>query len=306
MCPHIRFSHLQHRDALDPRSNATLLGLFLLTLQNKMFGDWCGLDFRKYAFPLIILGSLALHVWDITSDVLVTIVLYNEDIVYFGISIGIMVLGSLYGGFIGLLGPVERIKSKKLENKAGRIIVYRSCLFGLTQLGIFVEAYYSIRLGKKTHGFAYTRFVEAMAESTPQALLQLYIVLKRADGVIDTNDMLVFASIGTSFLSMAVGLSQFEKWHVNNSTDMKEYFIPTFSKYFIALNVYHLLEIAARMTLLACFGMVLSGWVIGASLLVDYVLIFGIHAATSDDKCNGAAYGGVFASLFTIAWVRIF
>ena len=105
------------------------------------------------------------------------------------------------------------------------------CLFGLTQLEIFVDAYYSIRLGKKTKGFVVTRLFEGMVESAPQALLQLYIVLKRADGVIDNDDILLFASIGTSVLSMAVGVSQFEKWDVK---DRKLYFILTFSKYFIA------------------------------------------------------------------------
>ena len=105
--------------------------------------------------------------------------------------------------------------------------------------------------------------------------------------------MLVFASIGTSVLSMAVGLSQYEKCIVE---DREKFFVPTFSKYFIALNVYHLLEIAARMALLGCVGMVLSGWAIGAILLVDYVLICGIFVATTDDnKCQGAVVGGLFA-----------
>ena len=105
MCPHSTYAihiygivmHL----ILDP--TPTLLGLFLSTLLHKMFDDWCGLDFGKYAFPLMILGSLALHVWDVTSDVLVAIVMYNEDIVYFGVSIGIMVLGSFFGSFASVV-----------------------------------------------------------------------------------------------------------------------------------------------------------------------------------------------------------
>ena len=82
-----------------------------------MFDDWCGLDFGKYAFPLMILGSLALHVWDVTSDVLVAIVLYREYIVYFGVSVGIMVLGSVFSSFAGLAGSfgvkMEDVKEEK-------------------------------------------------------------------------------------------------------------------------------------------------------------------------------------------------
>ena len=39
------------------------------------------------------------------------------------------------------------------------------CLCGLTQLEIFVDAYYSIRLGKKNFGFVMTRLFEGMVES---------------------------------------------------------------------------------------------------------------------------------------------
>lgn len=197
---------------------------FFERFKTKMFDDWCGLDFGKYAFPLMILGSLALHVWDVTSDVLVAIVLYNEDIVYFGVSTGIMVLGSLFSSFasvfFGSLRSAMKGEDPDGHNDFPRIDADSccSCLFGLTQLEMFVDAYYSIRLGKKTRGFVITRLFEGMIESAPQALLQLYIVLKRADGVIDTNDILFFASIGTSVLSMAVGVSQFEKWEAKNSS----------------------------------------------------------------------------------------
>ena len=92
--------------------------------------------------------------WDVVSDVLVAIVLYNEDKVYFGVSLGIMVLGSLFGGLVGEMVGIF-IRNKKMETV---IIVGGGCLLlGLTQLEIFVDAYQSIRLGKKTRGFVFTR-----------------------------------------------------------------------------------------------------------------------------------------------------
>ena len=87
-----------------------------------MFDDWCGLDFGKYAFPLMILGSLALHVWDVTSDVLVAIVLYNQDIVYFGVSIGIMVLGSLFSSFASLVWGSFGVKMKDTQDEGYYLI----------------------------------------------------------------------------------------------------------------------------------------------------------------------------------------
>ena len=247
-----------------------------------MFDDWFGLDFGKYGFPVQILIALGFHVWDVVSDVLVAIVLYNEDMVYFGVSVGIMVLGSLFGGLVGeMVGHFHQ----KQENGKTVIIMGGGCiLLGLTQLEIFVDAYQSIRLGKKTRGFVFTRLFEGMIESAPQALLQLYIVLRRTDGV----DSVFFASLAASLLSMAAGVSQFEQYDVETKQNLH---IPTCSKYFTALFAYHLLEIAARMALLGCIGIVLSGWMIAIILLVDYVLIIGIFMATNSNKCQGACTG---------------
>ena len=262
-----------------------------------MFDDLCHGGVGKYAFPVMMMGSLALHVWDVASDILVAILLYHEDQVFFGVSIAILVLGSLFSSvasvFFGSLGV--KMEDAKLGNNDCDFktppSICAGCLCGLTQLEIFVEAYYSIRLGKKTEGFVWTRFLEAMFESSPQSLLQLYIVLKRADGVIDGDDALLFASIGTSVVSIAVGLSQFERWLAQNK---KEYFIPLFSRYNVALNAYHLLEIAARMGLLACVGIAWSGWAIFGILLFDYLMIIGINVTDEVEKCWAARWGALW------------
>jgi hypothetical protein len=204
-----------------------------------------------------------------------------------------MVLGSLFSSIAGVMfgSLTEKMNEKSGNYDALSAETCAGCLCGLTQLEIFVDAYYSIRLGKKTVGFAMTRLFEGMVESGPQSLLQLYIVLKRADGVIDGDDVLLFASIGTSVVSMAVGVSQCERWGVK---DNKSYFIPLFSKYNVALNAYHLLEIAARMGLLACVGLAWSGWAIFGILLFDYLVIVGIIGKDYENKCEGAFFGATF------------
>ena len=41
------------------------------------------------------------------------------------------------------------------------------------QFGIFIEAYYSIKIGEKTHTFVWSRVIEGLVESCPQSLFQL-------------------------------------------------------------------------------------------------------------------------------------
>ena len=55
-----------------------------------MFDDLCHGGVGKYAFPVMMMGSLALHVWDVASDILVAILLYHEDVFFF-------IIGSDYG-----------------------------------------------------------------------------------------------------------------------------------------------------------------------------------------------------------------
>ena len=55
-----------------------------------------------------------------------------------------------------------------------------SCLCGLTQLGIFFDAFFSLKEGGKTDGYAFSRLFEALVESSAQSLLQLYIAMKHS------------------------------------------------------------------------------------------------------------------------------
>ena len=90
---------------------------------------------------------------------------------------------------------------------------------------------------------------------------------------------------------MAVGVSQFERWWVKND---KDFVIPFLSKYNVALNAYHMLEIAARMGLLACVGIAWSGWAIFGILLFDYLMIIGIYVKDEVEKCWAARWGALW------------
>ena len=49
--------------------------------------------------------------------------------------------------------------------------------------------------------------------------------------------------------------------------------IPKFSRYSVTLLFYRFFEVCARMGSLACIGIVLSGWAIGAILLFDWCFV---------------------------------
>ena len=288
-----------------------------------MFDQLCpsGGARSKILNAVLVLGSLALHVWDITSDILVAIRLYDENLVWFGMSIGIMVLGSLMISFLStIMGTfAQRLDGNDDPDADGDgadncCAMLGGCCCGLLQLSIFVDAYDSIRLNKRTHGYALMRVFEAMCESAPQSLLQLYIVLTRAKtamiGNMDvrlasnvtlnvtsnvtptindpSDDILIYISIGTSIVSLASGLVSFHKYASSE-------YIPYISSFFVTDALYVFFTIASRMSLLACVGVVfgIGGWTIGIVLLVDYVVNVVDSVRNDDADVDAALFGSI-------------
>ena len=286
-----------------------------------MFDQLCpsGGARSKILNAVLVLGSLALHVWDITSDILVAIRLYDENLVWFGMSIGIMVLGSLMVSFVSAMSGTfaQRLDGnddpKGDGSDPGCCAMLGGCCCGLLQLSIFVDAYDSIRLNKRTDGYAMMRIFEAMCESAPQSLLQLYIVLTRAKTAMIGNtdvrlasnvtlnvtsnvtptindpsdDILIYISIGTSIVSLASGVVSFHKYTAKND----KIITPYISSFFVTDALYVFFMIASRMSLLACVGVVfgIGGWTIGIVLLVDYVVNVVAFVRNYDDDGVGSA-----------------
>ena len=57
---------------------------------------------------------------------------------------------------------------------------YFYCLLAVLQLGIIHNTILTVKDGKQTNGFTYIRLVEALLESCPQSLFQLFVTLKNA------------------------------------------------------------------------------------------------------------------------------
>ena len=183
-------------------------------------------------FYISILSSLLLHIFDIGTDVLVTVGLFHSDKVYFWVSISIIIIGALFSSITATLFGAAKAVAAAAANRNGKVdfddlpnpnldaATMGSCLCGLSQLGIFFDAFHSLKKGEKTPGYAFSRLFEALVESSAQSLLQLYIAMKHSRRTGDTvqyDDMLLYVSIFTSVVSNAFGTWGFERWLANGS-----------------------------------------------------------------------------------------
>eukprot|EP00944_MAST-04C_sp_MAST-4C-sp1_P000848 g848.t1 len=281
----------------------------------------------KLGFGFSVLASLGLHVFDVFTDVLVTVGLWTEDKVWFWVSVMIIIIGSLFSSIAStLMGAVKAAAEGETDtDEEGRMSVTfgaefppsattcGSCLCGLIQLEIFIDAFYSIKNGSKTPGYALSRAFEGMVESSAQSLLQLFIALKRSTDTTTSSDLLLYLSIGTSVLSLTFGLTAYEKYVAKNDVegDGGKYYFPYRSKYFFVLLMYRFFEVSARMGILACAGALLSGWAIGGMILFDWA-IMAIPFFVASVRKDGVGEGleGFFLSLClsfcALAFVGVF
>jgi len=226
--------------------------------------------------------SLSLHIFDVGSDIFVLIDLYTKDIYFFSTCLGIIILSFLAGSIISCFGqtkpdvrPGELFNNTTDKSKCKRIF---DLFLGFFQLGIFVEAYYSLKIGEKTHTFVWSRVIEGLLESCPQSLFQLFIALKGADTFTILDMSRYYVSIGISLLNLSMVLITFEIYRYEY--ERRKGYIPIegipkiimFSPYGLVLTIYRLTEISSRMGLLGCIGYMYNGYAILMALLFDYIL----------------------------------
>lgn len=234
-------------------------------------------------FVLSLLMSLGLHVFDVGSDIFVLVDLYGKDIKLFSTCLCIIILSFFASSIISCLGqtkpdvrPGEIFESNTIKKSKKRRFL--DLLFGFFQFGIFIEAYYSIKIGEKTHTFVWSRVIEGLVESCPQSLFQLFIVLKGVETFSFFDMSKYYISIAISLLNLSMVLVTFEiyryeyerrKGHAPIDGITK---ITMFSPYGLVLTLYRLTEISSRMGLLGCIGYMYNGYAILIALLFDYLL----------------------------------
>ena len=235
-------------------------------------------------FVLSLLMSLGLHVFDVGSDIFVLVDLYDKDIKLFSTCLSIIMLSFFTGSVISCSGqtkpdvrPGELFENTNIHQNSCKKR-FLNLLLGFFQFGIFIEAYYSIKIGEKTHTFVWSRVIEGLIESCPQSLFQLFIVLKGAETFSFFDMTKYYISIIISLLNLSMVLVTFEiyryeyerrKGHAPIEGITK---ITMFSPYGLVLTLYRLTEISSRMGLLGCIGYMYNGYAILIALLFDYLL----------------------------------
>ena len=261
-----------------------ILCCFSKCCKKYCFNCCCNCYISYYCFfVLSLLMSLGLHVFDVGSDIFVLVDLYSKDIKLFSTCLGIIILSffasSIISGF-GQTKPDVR-PGEIFENdtfKKSKCRRFLDLLLGFFQLGIFIEAYYSIIIGEKTHTFIWSRVIEGLLESCPQSLFQLFIVLKGGETFSILDMSKYYISIVISLLNLSMALVTFEiyryeyerrKGHVPINGITK---ITMLSPYGLVLTLYRLTEISSRMGLLGCLGYMYNGYAILIALLFYYIL----------------------------------
>jgi len=251
----------------------------------------------------IVIAALTVHVVDIGLDLLV-LVLFSacgQWAFFFGTG-GVVIwawfVASLYVVFGGGSPAPGDIDSPN----AGRTGLPKM-LSNFVQVRIFSEAYRCIFHGGDTDYFHTLRLMEAILQSAPGAVLQLYALVVWAaavdspDGPDEGAARLLRLSTFTSFLSVGLGLAMWEQ---------KVQF-QTSSMYVIGVAVMRFFEVASRAATLAIFGGVTMPFGFLWALAVDYfVILFLIVQHRSVQFSYGiiVALPLVLVSLEPLVWRR--
>ena len=258
-------------------------------------------NYQKYAkliFGTQIFTSIFFHFFDIGTDINVLIDLKERNSEYFNISLAILIIST-----ISSVGP-SVISLRTYNNKKNSCY---DCLFyfafiiaGILQFTIFYDIYTMFRVKEKTRLFSNVRSIELLLESAPEALLQMFIVLK--DNSLNNISSLskYYLSIGASIINLITGIVSYEMFlhnyfvfcnvgieydqegniieeakegdEIEDIYNILENKLKYNTKFVLNLFCYRTLEIISRIGLLSCFGVLYDGYYIIYSLSSEFVL----------------------------------
>jgi hypothetical protein len=259
-------------------------------------------DLPKWERNLVIV-ALFVHTLDISMDLLVLLFFFLEAHMAFAIGsfcviVWAWLVSSLYISFGGSQGPHnDGIDSPRSTGLCTRCKDF-CCNFA--QVQIFTEAYRCVFQQGDTDYFHTLRLMEAILESAPNSVVQLYALVTWADSATQPGlaDFLLRTSVFVSFMSVGLGLAMWEQKVQFRTSGM----------YIASVAVMRGMEIASRALTLALFAGLTEAfngfwW----ALLIDYgaiVLLIIKHQSVQFTYGLFLAVPLVFVSLEPLVWRR--
>lgn len=251
----------------------------------------------------LVVFALIVHMFDISLDLLVLLFFFVEAHMGFAIGSGCVIVwawlvSSLYISFGGSQGPHhDGIDSPRRQGFCNRCKDF-CCNFA--QVQIFTEAYRCVFQQGDTDYFHTLRLMEAILESAPNSVVQLYALVTWADSASlpTLANFLLRSSVLLSFTSVGVGLAMWEQKVQFRTSGM----------YIASVGVMRFMEIASRAFTLALFaGLTDSFNGFWWALLIDYGCILVLilrHQSVQFTYGLFLAVPLVFVSLEPLVWRR--
>lgn len=247
----------------------------------------------------LVILALVVHVLDVGSDLCVAVLFLAHGQWAFlfgagGVIIWAWLVSSLYISFGG------GAPAGDIDHDSGVAERLPSFFLNFVQVQIFAEAYGCIWHNGDTDYFHTLRLMEAILESAPNSLVQLYaLVIWAIPGGLETEGAvaLLQASVFSSFVSVGLGLAMWEQ---------KVQF-RTSAGYVATVAVMRSFEIAARSATLAVFSCLTHPHGFFWSLAADYgIMLFLIVRHQSVQFTYGlfVALPLVLVSLEPLVWRR--
>ena len=250
----------------------------------------------------MIFFTLVLHLFDIISDIIVTIDLKNDNSEYFYTSFGILLFSFISSALLSLndddfraYSAIEReyiINSNNYNCTLYKHIFklyFKQCNWMIMDILQYKYISQSLLLIinnqislSDINELTDKRIKEALLESGPEALFQLFIILNQSNNKTFLELITYYLSVKVSLLSLTNTLVSFEI----NSLKMINYLgnslhnsytnldnISYTSKYMKNIIVFRLTEVFSRIGLLSSISQVYNGYYLFFFILLDYVII---------------------------------